>query len=307
MAVDSTRVIARLAETLMSARNADGGWGYYEGKASRLEPTCWAILSLFDSGAELPLERLNLGLALLARWQKQNGLLSDIDGAPPNLAFNGLAALLIRRVRERRPVGVPGLAPLEARLLDNIRSEKGVQIRDSKFLRQDNRLPGWPWIDGTFSWVEPTAWCLLAVKKARRTLADPRFDARINEAERLLLNRCCLVGGWNYGNANMLGKELHPYVPTTALGLLALQDRREAPEVLRSRAWLKDHGVTESSVFAFSLALIAARVFGDPGDPLRVKLENQLAQTGGDANLAASGMALYALTGSHHGYKALVV
>jgi hypothetical protein len=35
---------------LLSLRNADGGWGYYPGKASRIEPTSLALMALSASG-----------------------------------------------------------------------------------------------------------------------------------------------------------------------------------------------------------------------------------------------------------------
>ena len=35
-----------LRQQLLDGRNADGGWGYYRGRVSRLEPTCWALLAL---------------------------------------------------------------------------------------------------------------------------------------------------------------------------------------------------------------------------------------------------------------------
>jgi hypothetical protein len=34
--------------------------------------------------------------------------------------------------------------------------------------QQDHAHRGWPWIETTFSWAEPTNWCLLALKKLRR-------------------------------------------------------------------------------------------------------------------------------------------
>src|SRR5262249_42902645 len=89
--------------------------------------------------------------------------------------------------------------------------------------RQDNTLQGWPWIEESFSWVEPTAWCMLAMKISSALLPDRERAARIDEAERLLLDRMCQTGGWNYGNSNTLGRELSAHVPTTALALLALR------------------------------------------------------------------------------------
>ena len=62
----------------------------------------------------------------------------------------------------------------------------------------------------TFSWVEPTSWCILALKKAAPDPTARETADRVIEAERMLADRCCLEGGWNYGNSNVLGKELHP-------------------------------------------------------------------------------------------------
>jgi hypothetical protein len=305
MAANRTEAVAGLTRTLRSTRNVDGGWAYFAGKSSRLEPTCWAILSLLDSGDEFPLGQLDASLALLSRWQQRDGFLSDTPNAPPNMAFNGLAALVVRRVRERHPAGVPSQEAVEERLLMGLRAIRGARIGPSPLTPQGDRSQGWPWIDQTFTWVEPTAWCLLALKKARHALSDPRFDTRIDEGDRMLLDQCCQVGGWNYGNSEILGKQLHPYVPTTALGLLALQDRRETPEVTRSLGWLRDHQASEPSKSAFSMALMAARVFGEPAEPVDAKLQEQAAGTEGLGNLATTGLALYALTGARHRTDAL--
>ena len=45
--------------------------------------------------------------------------------------------------------------------------------------------------------------------------------------------------GWNFGNATMMAQDLQPYLPTTALALLALQDRRDLPAVSTSLAYLE--------------------------------------------------------------------
>ena len=38
--------MSRLMADLIGGRNADGGWPYYRGKASRLEPTAWSAIAL---------------------------------------------------------------------------------------------------------------------------------------------------------------------------------------------------------------------------------------------------------------------
>src|SRR5262249_38989599 len=128
---------------------------------------------------------------------------------------------------------------------------------------QDNSLQGWSWIDATFSWVEPTVWALIALKKARqRGQLDRVAASRIDEGDRLLLNRCCKDGGWNFGNATMMHQDLRPYVPTTALALIALQDRRGEPEVVKSVAYLEHHWEEEISGISTGLSLIALDLYG---------------------------------------------
>ena len=140
--------------------------------------------------------------------------------------------------------------------------------------RQDNSLQGWSWLDATFSWVEPTAWGMLALQKAIRAglLPEGPARARIAEAERLLIDRACRNGGWNFGNANVMGQDLFPHVPTTAIALLALQQRREEPTVARSLAFLESHWNEEPSTLALGLSLICLRTYGRPADAIRSQL-----------------------------------
>ena len=97
MTEQSDALTARLAGTLRSSVNGDGGWGYFPAKPSRLEPTCWAVLALLDSGvASADRALADAALSRIAAWQVAGGLLSDTPRAPANLAFNGLAAIVIQ-------------------------------------------------------------------------------------------------------------------------------------------------------------------------------------------------------------------
>ena len=80
--------------------------------------------------------------------------------------------------------------------------------------------------------------------------------ARVDEAERMLADRACAGGGWNYGNAHVFDKDLRPHGPTTALALLALQDRRDLPCVQAGSAFLTAHADRERSGLALALTLI---------------------------------------------------
>ena len=127
------------------------------------------------------------------------------------------------------------------------------------------------------------------------------------EADRMLADRCCVSGGWNYGNSNVLGKELSPYVPTTAVALLALQDRTALTEVARSLDWLTANWQQERSALASSLALLAMQVHRVSSEDVERDVRSHVAESGLPANLAWAGLMLYALTGSRHEHAALTL
>jgi hypothetical protein len=164
-----------------------------------------------------------------------------------------------------------------------------------------------PWIDSTFSWVEPTTMCVLLIKKVRVDLPAAAARDRIDIAERMLLDRACSAGGWNYGGSNVYGQELFPYVPTTALGLLAMQDRAKDPTVQRARQWLQKEALTEPSAQALSLALIALAVLRTPASALEQALRKRVADNASEASVIGSATALYALSRSPNGASAFAL
>jgi len=176
---------------------------------------------------------------------------------------------------------------------------KGIAAEPSPFNRQDNSIQAWSWIDDTFSWVEPTAWCLLALKTCAQAWHGRVDAARVRDAERLLVDRSCRGGGWNYGNSNMLEKELVPYVPTTAVTLLALHDRGNQPVVTEGLAFLERHSTSEPSAMALGLASRALRGYGRDTSSVLAALRDQLPITAALGNHAGVATALYALTDGH--------
>jgi hypothetical protein len=281
---------SELTNVLCRGRNADGGWGYYPGKVSRIEPTCWIALYLLrasDSEKDLTTD--------IVRWfaarQREDGFLDDATGLPPNVGFSALAAIV---------VGSAGLLPAEGarRLLGAVYPTKGVASERTRN-RQDNTLRGWSWLEDTFSWVEPIAWSLLALKKSS-ALPQREQSARIEEAERMLFDRVCRTGGWNHGNSNMFGQELNADIPATALALLALQDRREHPSVQKSIEYLTRQRLAEPAGMALSLTSICLRVYGRSTADVDERLA-ALAETHSFFNNQhVAAMALYCLTAHDH-------
>lgn len=268
---------AGLKQALLRSRNEDGGWGYYAGKASRLEPTCWALLALGSAGDD----------AVLRNWALKDGLLIDPNSPTANYGFHGLAllTLLARRVEH---------VASNRRLVTAIEDARGVKLADRGAVRQRNDLEAWSWMEGTFSWIEPTAWCLIALKKAR-SLSLAVAAERLADGDSVLFDRCCERGGWNYGNSNMLGKQLPAYVSTTALGLLALQDHRSHDAVGKSLQLLQQEWRTETSGLALGLSAMAMRRFGVPREELVAALHASAATILALGNIHVTGVALYAL------------
>ncbi|MCC7008009.1 MAG: hypothetical protein IT184_04270 [Acidobacteria bacterium] len=273
-----------IAARLRAGMNASGGWGYYAGHASRVEPTAWALLAL---GADVDLAPHRV---FFARCRVSPGWLAEDPALPINIGFNALAAFACHVL--------PGLATgsEQHHLLTALAASSGTTAPQTPETPQNNSLRGWAWIDGTFSWVEPTALAVIALKRALHDGWDvPGAPARVEEAERLLLDRVCDGGGWNFGNATMMGQDLRPYVPTTALGLIAMQDRRDHPAVSQSLRYLEAHWQDEPSVTAAALSLISLATLGRPVAALRVDLERRAADAVAAGHLHALALASLAL------------
>ena len=295
MPANHDEVLDRLRQRLLASANA-GGWGYYDGKASRVEPTCWALLALGSIGSVSTSEWEAFArphVTFLTGIQGSDGLLVETDPALANLTANGVAAITFAHQR----AWIPSSAL--ARLHEGLVSLKGVRLEQFD-PKQDSTLQGWPWVRDTFSWVEPTAWCLLATKIAGADLRNRATVARQEEAERLLANRVCTGGGWNYGNAVALGQDLRAYVPTTAVALMSMQDRRGDPSVQQSLSMLESQRLTEPSAMTLALVSICLRLYGLSTNSVDDRLIEVVARSEERGNLQAVAMAMYALSADRH-------
>lgn len=303
MVADHSPLVEHLQQRLLASAGATG-WAYYTGKtSSRIEPTAWALLALGSTwdasrGPWPDFARPHIGF--LAGLQGKDGLVSDTEPGLVNYSTAALAALVLTAFQPQVP---PGVLP---RLYEGLVEAKGVKI-DAFDPKQDNQLQGWSWVRDTFSWVEPTAWGLLALKRADPSLRSRATAARVQEAEKLLVNRTCVAGGWNYGNASALGQDLRAYVPTTALGLLAMQDRRAQPNIEKSVRFLVQERLNEATAMTLSLAAICLRVLGLPADDVEARLAEVVRQSDSRGHLLAMAMACYALSADQHRLEAFRV
>jgi hypothetical protein len=170
---------------------------------------------------------------------------------------------------------------------------RGAAVAQHPQARQDSSLQAWSWTTGAFSWVEPTAWALLALK--RWAAPSVTVNARIATGEHVMRDRACPGGGWNYGNAEVYGKALPGHVPPTAIGVMALQDRATEPVVGDAVAFIERRALLEGSTTALALAQLALSAVGRAPRGLVDALVAHTSRTEAFGNIAAMAMAAYAL------------
>lgn len=206
---------------LRRVQNPDGGWGYFPGKQSWIEPTAWAALVLHGDPAA---ER---AWTLLKSWQKSNGAFRpggevQIESWATALCLN-LALIRAEESVIRSATGwLLGSVGTETDLSTRIIAKLGLIQPD-----RNVDLKAWPWKPNTSSWVEPTAHTLVALKRValKRGTQSKEAGDRIRMGEAQLVDIRCPDGGWNYGSRAALGQGLASYPETTGIALLGLQGR----------------------------------------------------------------------------------
>lgn len=203
---------------LRSVQNSDGGWGYFPGKRSWLEPTAYATLALHGDPAA------DRAWALLKSWQGSDGSWrpsSDVYIEHWDTALCVTLAVARGEFGEPFHKGVEWLLKsvgVESNMISRVAARIGLLDAE-----RDLSLKGWPWKPGTSSWVEPTAHTLVALKKAATKLPSHDLTDRVRLGEAQLLDVRSKDGGWNYGSRAALEVDLPSYPETTALALVGLQ------------------------------------------------------------------------------------
>jgi hypothetical protein len=135
---------------------------------------------------------------------------------------------------------------------------KGEALKVSALMGHDAMLVGWPWAEGTHSWVEPTAFAVLALKAV-----GLGGHERAREAVRLLGDRLFQDGGCNYGNTVVLGQRLRPHLLPTAVALLALWNEPDGEgRIGRSIDYLKAGLAADTAAMTLSYGVIALCRYG---------------------------------------------
>jgi hypothetical protein len=289
---------------LKSLQNADGGWGFLRAGQSRVEPTCWAARALFDSGEGKERENLGQISHFLRSSQLADGSWPAFPGMAAGSWITSLACSVLKNDADSAANVKAGLkwlcedfprdsSPLR-RLLQMLR-------RKSQIVSHNDTYRGWGWTPRTASWVEPTAFALMALREADPRLLPTNASQRRELAIALLYDRMCPGGGWNCGNPRVYGIAGDPLVLPTCWALLAL--RRSTPEDAApddipeksgralSLAWLRKDFANLQSAGSLAVACMTLQNYGVEPPQARRQLQEWSAQ-----NLAEQGTHVLAWT-----------
>ncbi len=202
-------------------QNADGGWGYFPGKQSWVEPTAYAALALHGEPAA------DRAWSLIKSWQSPEGWWRPSAEVQIQSWVTSLAVTVAHARGDfddhfRKGVAwLIGISGIESEWLNRMETKARGNDKDRNF-----KLSAWPWKQDTSSWVEPTSHALVALKQASSKINDSKLRERVKIGEAQLLDVRGVDFGWNYGSRSALGIDLPTYPETTAIALLGLQGRQ---------------------------------------------------------------------------------
>jgi len=182
--------------------------GYHAGGPPAAEPTAWAAVTLQRAGLADDASRAADWLCTL---QRRDGVVEVMPDSTTPGWVTSLAMLAWQEIDSQE-------------YADNIRratewtvEAKGTTSPRRPDIGHDCTLTGWSWAPNTHSWLEPTAFAVMALT-ATGNAAHPRTT----EAVKILVDRLMPGGGCNYGNTKVLGQPLLPHVQPTGIVLWAL-------------------------------------------------------------------------------------
>ena len=295
-------MLDRIITELLQNQNPNGGWGAVRGKRSNTETTSLAVMALQALAGETPANNRRRGIEWLVRQQNPN------HSWPLNetvTAGSWTTALAITALGDSAEHSERARAAARW-LLEQKGSKPGILAEiilwatgKSGVNKLNKDLIGWSWVPSSFSWVEPTSYALIALKKQRPHLAGTNVDERIRQADAMIYDRMCAGGGWNYGNSKVLDYALWPYPDITALALIAMQDHASEKANQESLQILSKLARETGSGFALCWAAICLNLYGRDNSELLKQIDKRFAATaflGETKNLALAVIALGAKT-----------
>ena len=299
-------MIDQVRNTLIGLQNRDGGWGAAEGRRSNTEATSLALSALHSAGESATSDRILRAALWLGERQNPDGSWRLNDVATAGSWTTALAIIALSAFPEHGE----RVSRAARWLVAQEGSKPGILAKlilwatgKSNINRLNNDLVGWSWVPNSFSWVEPTSYAILALKKVKASLAENNVHRRIQEGEAMIYDRMCNGGGWNYGNSKVLDYALWPYPDITAVALIALQDRAGETANRQSLETLKKIAEQTNSGLACSWTAICLGRYGQAAGDWQKRVENSFRETGFLGETKTLALGLVALAGKSNPFR----
>ena len=219
---DYTEEISRL----LLRRKGNGGFQEISGGDYRPDATAWAILCL--EAFQVHSDIVSIARSRLMSTQKADGSIPLTASHPEAFWPTFPGALALYGDHENEEAHTKAISFLISTIGRHYQNLNKAQVK------HDTMLQGWPWIDQTHAWVEPTAMAISAL-----TEAGLAHHGRTRDGIKLLLDRQLTNGGWNYGNTAIYGQQLNPMPAPTGMALWALTDHVEVSQITESLKYLQ--------------------------------------------------------------------
>ena len=293
-------MIERIFTALLTNQNADGGWGATQSKRSNTEATSLAVSALKSSPEGRAVESVGRGAKWLTLHQNQDGSWPLNEAVKDGSWTTALAITALSAFPEHQKP-VLGAARW---LLEQEGSKPGILaqlillVTGKTKMSELNKDPvGWSWVPNSFSWVEPTSYALIALKRLRTRLTDTNVNERIRQGEAMVYDRMCSGGGWNYGNSKVLDYALWPYPDITAVALIALQDHADDKANQESLQTLRKTAREVDSGLALCWGSICLNLYGQEVSQWNSRIEKRFDETNFLGETKTLALALMALNG----------
>lgn len=225
-------------------------WSYRSGGEAATEPTAWAALALAAHGRHDAAKRAQQWLLDHQGHDGSLGISASQDAPHWPTGISVLAWAAYPRYQSgdtKHPFH--DAIQKAVRWMFTLEGKPNARNPD---LGHDTTLVGWPWVEGTHTWLEPTALYLLALKGVGQ-----RQHVRAREAVKILLDRQLPSGGCNYGNTFVLGQELRPHLEPSGLALWALGGEQDATgRIAKTLDYLTKNASDESPAMSLSYAML---------------------------------------------------
>lgn len=234
-----------------------GSCAYQPGDPPSAEPVALAALALVGHGratASLPHADW-----LAERQQPHGGVGLSPQETEPHWP-TPLAILVWQSLVRAAVPSAPGdrLTAAVHRSVHWLLTTTGKVLPQTEEVGHDTLLRGWPWVDGTHSWLQPTAFAVLALRST-----DHANHPRTLEARRLLVDRLLPDGGANCGNTIVLGQTLRPHQEPSGQALLALAGTGETdPRIAKTIAYLEASLAPDTAAASLAYALTGLAAHG---------------------------------------------